>query len=178
MVIESVSSFLSKHLKMSDPDHPASEEVLRWQINIYLNYFFTFVLVLIVGLFTGKVIGSLISMMAFIVLRKYSGGMHLRSITVCTILSAAIFSVIPLIEISYVWALNIVSAIIFLKYAPNYAGDEVTESNKLSDIQLKIVCIVVVMSNMIFNSSVLALTFFVQAILVFPLFNKHEGRCV
>ncbi|WP_017814496.1 accessory gene regulator B family protein [Paenibacillus shenyangensis] len=171
MVIESISLFLSKRLKMLDPDHPADQEVLRWQINIYLNYLGTLILVIVCSLFTGKIIESLLSMFIFIVIRKFSGGVHLRSITACTLLSALIFCVIPLIKVDHIGIFNIIAGTIFLFYGPSFK-DEVTIKSRFSNLQLKLICIAIVSSNFIIDSPVLALTFLSQAIFVLPIWGK------
>lgn len=92
----------------------------------------------------------------------------MESLTGCSIVSAAIFIVAPLIELnnSLVLILNIVAAIMILICAPN-TYEELARP-VLPDIVSKIIAVLIVLFNFIIVSPVLALVFIVQGILILP----------
>ncbi|MFC7560264.1 accessory gene regulator B family protein [Paenibacillus farraposensis] len=100
-------------------------------------------------------------------LRKFSGGLHFRSLTVCAIFSAALFAAIPLIHLGHdgMLLLTAISTAIVLCMAPRKSKD--LNPSGL-DPYLKWISIAIVLTNFIIQSPIIALSFTAQAVLLLP----------
>lgn len=109
--------------------------------------------------------GSIIAFVSFAIARKFSGGLHLKSLTACAIISALIFVVIPLIHLSHKSTLIItgITAVVFLLFSPNTL--EEVNTSKIEPY-LKLISTVIVMTNFIIQSPIIALSFAAQALLL------------
>lgn len=168
------SSRLAKQLKRYDENDEYDIEVLEWQIGIYLNYLFTFLFTLLLGLILNNLIEAFLSMISFIAIRKFSGGVHLKSLTLCAIVSAGLFSSLPFIHIgtATMMFINIFNCIVFILMSPNIFENL---NPSLLDPYRKFVSILIVSSNLLIGSELLALTFFAQGLLIMP-FWKGGGK--
>jgi accessory gene regulator B len=125
--------------------------------------------ILITALF-GKLLGTsnhaIIAMMSFFVLRKFSGGFHFRSLTLCMVVTVGLFSIIPFINIStvYIQLINVISITILLLFAPN----NMKQIPIIFQSPLKVISVIIVMTNFFIIDSNIALSFFAQAILLIP----------
>ncbi|WP_322922082.1 accessory gene regulator ArgB-like protein [Paenibacillus campi] len=173
-MISATSNRIANQLKRYDSDGRYDVEVLQWQIGIYLNYAATIVLTGIFAWLLNDLLAAVLSMLAFIFIRKFSGGVHLKSLTLCAFISAGIFTVIPLISIDNKTGLliNLLNCFIFIWKAPNIF-EELNKS--LIDPYRKIISFAIVASNLVIGSQVLALTFLVQAVLILPFWRGGES---
>lgn len=89
-VREAVEAYREK-IKETDPEGPGSVEIFEWELGIRLNLIATIILTLLFGWLFGHIILSLVSLLTFILIRKASGGIHIKSLTLCAIVSAFIF---------------------------------------------------------------------------------------
>ena len=67
----------------------ASPAVLAYAIGVYLNIFLTLLLTLLGGFIFHTLTASLLCFALFSVIRLFSGGYHLQSLTACTLVRAA-----------------------------------------------------------------------------------------
>lgn len=173
-MISATSNRIARELKRYDSDGCYDVEVLQWQIGIYLNYAATIALTGIFGWILNDLSAALLSMFAFIFVRKFSGGVHLKSLTLCALISAGIFAGIPLISIDgkVVLLINLLNCLIYLWFAPNLF-EELNES-PIAPYR-KLISFAIVVSNFIIGSQVLALTFLVQAVLIMPFWRGGES---
>lgn len=147
-----------------NPSEARTHDALVYQYAVTLN------LVSILGLsaLTGIVIGKLPEVMTaaagFMILRMFSGGFHFRSLDVCTLVTAAIFTVIPIIPISGEYVTGVTAAafaIMAIKGPTNLRNPKVKRV-------FRAVACVIVAANFFVGSAVLAAAFLVQALLLFP----------
>ena len=106
-------------------------------------------------------------------LRKFSGGVHLP-ITICSIVTGFVAALIPLISLNFevIILLNTATLIIVSMYAPN----EFEYVNPTRwDKWLKWISISLVTVNFIVMIPEITLAFFVQAILILPVWTKCKG---
>lgn len=173
-MIETFARNIAYRIKLADPEGQTSVEVMEYALGGYLNFITTVILSCLGGWITGEIINTLIAAAAFGVIRYFSGGLHMKSLTACAIVSALIFTLIPHIELSglIVLILNTVAAVIFLLCAPNTY--EELASPVLPDIVSKTISVIIVLLNFIVVSPVLALVFIVQGILILP----WKGGCL
>lgn len=99
-MIDKISNILAIRIKKSIPDHPATEEVLKFSLGIILNAVSIITLTLLVSIGTGRTISALIALIGFAILRQLTGGLHLQSGTWCVLVSTLLFTGISLIHLS------------------------------------------------------------------------------
>lgn len=173
MILERLSRRIAISIKKADPDGPGTVEILEYELGLRLNWYTGLIFTVILGWAFGTFFGSLITLFSFVILRKFSGGVHLP-ITICSIVTGVVASIIPLINLDFVTILllNIISLIIVLLYAPN----EFEYVNPTSwDPWLKWISAALVAMNFVAKSPEITLAFFIQAILILPVWTKHEG---
>ncbi|WP_366295420.1 accessory gene regulator B family protein [Paenibacillus sp. AN1007] len=173
MILERLSRRIAVSIKKADPEGPGTVEILEYELGLRLNWYTGLLLTIILGAMFGTVIGALITLFSFVVLRKFSGGVHLP-ITICSFVTGFVAALIPLINLNYesILFLNILSLIIMLMYAPNEF--EYVNPSKW-DKWLKWISVGLVIGNLMIKSSEITLAFFIQAILILPVWTKSEG---
>lgn len=166
-MIDYISSKTTQRLKKYDTNNEYDAAEIEWQLGIYLNYVFTIIFTMIFGTIVDRLLESIIVMTLFVLIRMFSGGVHMKSLTACALVSAGLFAVIPLITTnqSMVTTFNILNIIIYAFYAPNSFEDR--NPSKLDEYK-KSICIIVVGSNFLFNNELIALSFAAQAFLIMP----------
>lgn len=166
-MLDALSRSIAEKIKEADPDGPVSVEVMEYSLAKRLNYIVTFLLTIIFGALSGGIVEPLISLYSFLIIRKASGGVHLKSLTACAIVSALIFCIIPHIEVGHVETLVItgLSAVIYAIYSPN--NTEELNPSRLTPY-LKLLSVIICLSNFYFQMQIVALTFAIQALLILP----------
>ncbi|WP_285074595.1 accessory gene regulator B family protein [Paenibacillus sp. UMB7766-LJ446] len=173
MILERLSRRIAISIKKADSDGPGTVEILEYELGLRLNWYTGLLLTVILSLVFGTFFGSLITLFSFVILRKFSGGVHLP-ITICSIVTGFVAALIPLINLDFetILLLNTISLIIVLLYAPN----EFEYVNPTSwDRWLKWISAALVAMNFVVKSPEITLAFFIQAILILPVWTKHEG---
>lgn len=151
--IELIASKFANKLKVWNPQITAHTEDIRFGAAYYINYYSVIIISLCIGLITGQFLNTGLSLISLGLLRKYTGGFHFKSLTVCVLITVGIVSVIPHISINLVslQVLNIISLSIVC-FSRSIGSKE------------KMISLMIIMTNIIFASPVIALSFFVQAI--------------
>ncbi|MDT0123848.1 accessory gene regulator B family protein [Paenibacillus sp. RRE4] len=173
MILERLSRHIAVSIKTADPEGPGTVEVMEYELGLRLNWYSGLLLTITLGLMFGTTLGALITLFSFALLRKFSGGMHLP-ITICSIVTGFAAALIPLISLNHevILMLNIVTLIVVSIYAPN----EFEYVNPTRwDKWLKWISIALVIVNFIVMSPEITLAFFIQAILILPVWTKYEG---
>ncbi|WP_088832767.1 accessory gene regulator ArgB-like protein [Paenibacillus tyrfis] len=170
-MIESMAKKWVNWIKATDPEFPISREVLEYAALVTLNLGSVLFLSLIIGLISGKSIETLMGLSAFVILRMFSGGFHFKSLDVCAIISAILVTPIPHItmlldERVVTMTINGVSLIVVALKAPTSLKNT-RYTDRIRPI-FKAVSILIVSSNFFFQSPVLTLSFFTQALLLLP----------
>lgn len=165
MILESLAKHFALYIKKQDPNGEVSIAVMEYELGIRFNLYAAIIITILIGLYTDQMVNSLIAFAAFAISRRFSGGIHLKSLTVCSIVSALIFSVIPFVVLSHTitLTLTVISIIIFTIFSPNTTED--VNPSRL-DLYLKIISISIVSTNLVIQSPIIALSFFVQALLL------------
>ncbi|MNM89951.1 putative regulator protein [compost metagenome] len=173
--LEALSKHLSSRIKQSDPEGPVSLEILEYELGIRLNFIATVLLTVLAGWITGDLWDVSLAMFSFLVVRRFSGGVHMKSLTLCAVVSATIFVSISFISLEHdqIRLLTLLSAAVFLIYSPNIL--EELNPSPLTPY-MKIISLTLVLSNLIFQSSAIALACAVQALLILPFWKGGEPR--
>jgi len=141
-----------------------SVPVILFALQIITNTVSITVATLVIGLLTGSIGQTALTVVAFAIIRYLSGGYHLKINAACIVVSTAILAVIPHITLGETanFSLTVVSVIIFALFAPsNY--DKYARMPRRYYPLLKIVSIGLVAVNLGVRSDVLALTYIIQS---------------
>lgn len=151
-MIELLSRKICLKIKRWDSDSKISVEVLSYALGHYINLYGIIIISLIIGLITQEFFGTVVAIVGFAALRKYSGGFHLN-LTSCAVLCIAMFSIFPHMSIGRetVIMVNMASLILVAMHATK-----------------KPIAIFIVCSNFFILSEPLALTFLAQSLTLLP----------
>lgn len=164
-VIDSFANRIAVSIKKTNPEKTHSVEVMTFALIILINGLVSFSLAMLIGIITGYFLATLLAIVAFVLLRMCSGGYHFQSSVSCTIVSIAIFVLIPHIPMNYMWFLVLTgcSLMLILLYAPAQIEQHSNIPKKYYPL-LKCIAFVLVCMNLVFQSPVLTLAFFGQAL--------------
>ncbi|WP_330706075.1 accessory gene regulator B family protein [Paenibacillus polymyxa] len=165
-----LSKRIASEIKKADPDGPGSVDLLTYAIALKLNWYLGIFLTALFGLLLGHLFEALVAIIAFAVLRRFSGGIHLKSLTLCAILCAAVFASLPLIPMNenFTIILTALSGVIILWKAPKFF-EEVNPSRL--DPYLKWISLAIISVNFFIASPVIALSFMLQSITLLASFR-------
>lgn len=174
-MIEKIASRVAFSIKSANPENTASIEVMKFSLMIVLNTLSIILLSLIIGGVTGKFTETGIALLAFAILKYFSGGIHLNSSDYCVIWSTATMVLIPHTPIFEQWSvwMTLVSLMIVLFFAPANMHKKAKVPESFYPL-LKIISFAIVGSNFILQSDLLAKVFLVQALMLLP--YKKEGE--
>lgn len=152
-------------------EQAASLAVLHFAIFIFLNAVLVTVMILGISAITGRFAEAVLLIASYVVLRFFSGGMHLPTSTLCNFFSTAMMLVLVHLPIGF-WnaglVLTVIAFVIVLLYAPT---KDIMHLNKLGPkytIHFKIASIVLIASNFLIQSPIMALAFIAQSISLTP----------
>ncbi|OZQ66037.1 hypothetical protein CA600_12310 [Paenibacillus sp. VTT E-133280] len=174
MILEKLSRHIAIKIKSDDPQGPGSVEVLEYGIGIQLNLYFGIISTVIFGYIFSNVLSSMIALLSFMALRKFSGGVHLP-ITLCSLVTGLAAALIPLAEISQPvqYSIGLISLVIMWMYAPNDYED--INAVGFNEHWSKLTSIAIVIVGLCFSNSIVTISFFVQAILILPIYPRKGG---
>lgn len=165
MIVRALANKLAVGIKQAAPEHPASVEVLRYSLMMILNPVFAVSGALLISLFTGRTAEVAIILVSFALLRHVSGGVHLKSTEACILVSAGGATALSFITVDNLWTLilNIASCLLVLLFAPSRL-EKSTWVQKQSYPTLRLIALLIVASNFLIQSPVMAVAFFTQAL--------------
>ncbi|WP_341282283.1 accessory gene regulator B family protein [Paenibacillus sp. FSL H8-0537] len=165
-MLETFSRRLAISIKAIVPEHPASEARLQYALSLILNALFIISGALLIALFTGKLGGVLAALISFAVLRQASGGLHLKSGTMCVVVSigvATALSFTPAFSSGTLLVINSINLLLALLFAPSDIEKQSRISRRFYPV-LKLISVVIISSNLWIESSIIALTLLVQCV--------------
>jgi len=176
-MISRISSNIADFIRANN-DRAASKEVLMFSIGIFLNTFIVTAIILGVSLITGRFWYAAGLLVSYVLLRFFSGGMHLPSSTLCNIVSVGVFVIVTHLPIN--WdnvglILNILALIFVAIYAPTKDVTTLSWFGPKYGLHFKILCIFIVLSNFLMKSPMLSVAFFVQALTLLPISYKFAA---
>ncbi|MDQ0193509.1 accessory gene regulator ArgB-like protein [Paenibacillus wynnii] len=163
-MIEIMATKLAVRIKLIVPEHPASESVLKFALSLLINAISIIFFSLVISLLTAKTQETVTVLIAFAILRQLTGGFHLKSGFWCVVGTTSIISVMSLLQTSALWIqiLNITGILLVLFYAPSGIQKQSRIPSKYYPY-LKIAAALIVASNLLIQSPMLALSFFFQS---------------
>ena len=164
-MIDILSLKIATVIKQAAPDSPQSVEVLKYALCAILNAVFIICLSLLIGVFTGKIMGVIMVLIGFAVLRQTSGGYHLDSGTWCIIVSTAGVTLVSFAEFGQFashW-ITTVALILALLFAPSRIEKQTRIPTKYFPM-LKLLSILIISMNYALQLPVLSAAFLVQGL--------------
>lgn len=172
-MLEKLSNLIAVEINKHSPT--SNIEIMKYELGIWLNYITGAITTIALGVITGHLFGACLSYISFVIIRKFSGGVHMESLTWCAICSALLFTIIALININdnVVLMITFITLFLYLLYAPNDFEELIASTKKTN--YFKMISVIIVSMNFLISSSVLALTFLLQALLILPVWNYMKG---
>jgi accessory gene regulator B len=172
-MMRNLSLQIARAIKSVDEENTASIEVMKFSIEALLNTLVTVIVVFIVGWLTGTLGETIIALVATGLLRFISGGYHLKNAVFCTIVSTIVISISPYIHWDHNWRLILLlpSCILLAIFAPSGIEGHARIDKKYFPL-LKIGSVLMVCSNLYFDSATLATVFFIQALSTIQLVRR------
>lgn len=167
-MIEKISLITSRAIKRTVPEHPASEAVLKYALEVLYNVVFIVGLTIFISFWTEKTTDVLILMASFAFLRQISGGLHLKSGIACVAVSSSLFTALSMIGIGEsALLLNMISLVLVVIFAP--AGiEKQTRIPEQYFPLLKIGSAAVILISLLLDSQTVSLGLFAQSLTLIP----------
>ncbi len=165
-IIDHSAQYLARSIRRNYPE-AGSETALTYSLSLVINSSISFFISLVFCLFIGHLYECLIAICSFIILRFFSGGLHMSSSLSCCILSTSIIVIASLMtyEYSYYYMLiDFLTCLILLRTAPNGINNVSRIDPKYYPF-LKMIAVALVCSNLIGQSTVITSAFLIQALL-------------
>jgi len=164
-MVDMLSFRIAKAIKRIEPEKTASLDVLKFSLEIVINTLFTISIVAIIGIISGKFMAAMLGLGAFIVLRYFSGGLHMQKAIHCSLISILAISIAPHVPLTIEWIriIGVVSLAIVLIYAPSNIEGHARIPKKYFPF-LKIVSAILVALNFLLLNSTVACVFLLQSI--------------
>jgi accessory gene regulator B len=150
-MIESAASSIAERLNKYTGNKNISIDFVRYRIAEILHVIIIFSVSITISIFTGKTIDTILALIAFGVLRKLSGGFHLKTLEGCQIFTIILVTAITFIHSSNIMLINLVTLlllIIFSKKKQSY----------------KVISSLLVASNFVIQSEIVAISFLAQSL--------------
>ncbi|WP_239614962.1 accessory gene regulator B family protein [Cohnella mopanensis] len=172
-MIDSIALKMAEAIKKAEPTKTASIEVMKFSLVVILHTALTVVFIVIIGIITNSLELTMIGLMSFIVLRFFSGGLHLKKAINCSIVSTILISVAPHIPLAPELTIIIIgiSLLIALFLAPANIINHARIPKKYFPL-LKLISVLLISSNFIFMSSTIAVAHLLQAITLIPYMRR------
>lgn len=165
-MIDKLSMKFSLYIKNKYPNELPSVEIINYVHKFFFSNVIPVILILLVSYLLNSFQSVLIALTSFALLRSVSGGLHLKRIEMCLILSTLVILFIPLMSEFIVESVHYITflSLLLVSY---YAPSNILKQTKIPEqyfIYLKIISMVIVASNFIIKNEIVATSFFVQAI--------------
>ncbi|OMF17274.1 hypothetical protein BK131_04735 [Paenibacillus amylolyticus] len=164
-MLSKMSVIIAQTINKADPK--TDIELMAYSLKNKLNPFFAITIAFSMCIWTNQWLGVIFSYLLLMVIRGRSGGIHLPSLTLCSIASGIFMGVVPMINYTEVVVFNmtIISALIFALFAPNYFHERIEDGH---DRRNKIIVTGIALSNLFLSSSLMATILVVQALTIIP----------
>ena len=165
-MIDKISMKMSLALKRKYPDELPELETINYVHKFLLSNVIPIALILFVAFLADSFYSILVALIGFAVLRAFSGGLHIKKVEACILLSTSIIVLIPILGNyvgEYVQFITISTSILVAIYAPSNIRKQTLIPEKYF-LYLKIISVLIVLSNLILENEILSVAFFVQAV--------------
>lgn len=164
-MIEAIALRWAQWMKDTVPEHPTSIAVIKFALQLLIGAALTLAFAIILSLFTGKTAETLLVLLSFGMLRAVSGGFHFKSALACVITTVLASNILAYSTFEYttILILNGTSVLLALLFAPSRIERQTRIPKKYYPM-LKVISLLIISTNFIIMSPILASTFSLQAI--------------
>jgi len=168
-MIEALTQRIVRFIEIHNDRKQVSRDVMVFALQSLLTNLLTIVLSLLIALLLGTLRETAMVLVAVAVLRNLTGGFHFKSATLCVVVSTLIVVLIPFVPIDKITGLvlTIISVILVLLFAPSDLKGHTRISDRGLQI-MKMAGLLVVCSNLVLQSPLLALSFFSVGLSLIP----------
>jgi accessory gene regulator B len=149
-MIEALAYSISERLNKFTDNRNINIDLVRYRIAEILHLIVIFGVSIAISIFTGKTVNTIFALIAFGILRKFSGGFHLKTLEGCEVFTIALVTAITFIHTGNTMLINLVTIILLIIFS----------RKKLS---YKVVSVLLVASNFIVQSEIVAISFLAQS---------------
>ncbi|MEI7024766.1 accessory gene regulator ArgB-like protein [Paenibacillus sp. y28] len=171
-MIYAIAEKIAIKIKQLNEEETTSVPVMKYALIGIISICSTTFLTILIAFLTDKLYSTIITMIAYVILRTLSGGFHFKSATGCILFSVTNFVVIQFIPMNdtSMWIATAISGLLVLLYAPSDLKGK-TRIPELLFPYLKIISLIVILSNVFFQSTIVSLAFFSQSLTLLPWLN-------
>lgn len=164
-MINVISNKAATYIKSKVPEHPASIAVIQYGMAVVLNTVSIIIFSLLVSIWTGRFVETVIAMIGFATLRQVSGGVHLKSGELCIFVSVTVISLLSFAEFGTITIvlMNMIAFILVLIFAPSRI-DKQTRIPKQYFKYLRLIALAIITISIFINHSVLAASLLAQSL--------------
>jgi accessory gene regulator B len=180
-MIAAVSNKFASFIRKYD-ENAASQEVLVYGISVFLHTLLTILMILAISAATGHLLDAVVAMSSFVILRLFSGGVHLHTSWKCDILSITAIVAVAHADFSYGtygWLMTAIALVLVTILAPNNPNLTYRLVEKHSG-KLKWISMLLVALNFWFQSPVVAIALLLQSLTLtkpfYWIFNLIDRR--
>jgi accessory gene regulator B len=173
ITVEGIAGNIATSIIKNNPETSSSYEVLKYGIIAFLNQVIITCSVLFFGAITGHLLESFIAVIAFPIIRYFSGGVHLGSSMWCNLVTTTIVLLSVYTPIEYWYnglVINAIALLIISVTAPS--GIKRSRIDQKYYPLLKIISMVIIAINFAIQSPVLSVVFFIQSLTTLRIFYK------
>jgi accessory gene regulator B len=150
-MIETAAYNIAERLNKYTDNKKINIDLVRYRIAEILHLIVIFSVSIAISIFTGKTVDTILALIAFGILRNLSGGFHLKTLEGCEIFTIAMVTAITFIHTSNTMLINLVTLILLIIFSRK-------------KLNYKVVSILLVASNFIVQSDIVAISFLAQSL--------------
>jgi len=170
-LIDDLSMKISLYLKEKYPQEMPSISIMKYSIKFLISNIIPLLIIMVLAIIFSKGTEVMTAVLGFSALRIVSGGYHLKSATYCIVVSTIMIFAISSLS-SFIGKYNILllclSLLLILVFAPSNIA-KMTRIKEQNYYVFKIIALLIVSSNLIFQNEILTTSYFIQSLLLINL---------
>ncbi|ETT45255.1 hypothetical protein C162_22003 [Paenibacillus sp. FSL R7-269] len=172
-MIDKLAQNTALSIKKVVPHHPASVPVLKYALEAVYNTIFIIFFSLAIGVMTGRAIEVAGVLISFATLRQITGGIHLRSNTLCVLISTAGSTALSFVQFgtTTIYIVSAIAGVLTLIYAPSRLNQH-SRYPKRYYPALKVAGVGLIALTLLFPSAPIAASILIQSC---TLINQRKG---
>ena len=175
MLVNDLAEKIATSIHNNSTEPSSSVNVIKHALINLMNYIIIVSIVEVICIFTGDFLHSLIPLIAFPILRYFSGGLHLKHPNACNILTSVFMLTSVYLPINF-WYTGVVLNVIALWITLLRAPTNISRFTENQYPALKIAAACVIGINFLIQSPLLSIIFFLQALTLLKSLQKTAER--
>lgn len=152
-MIEKIGTRLGQYFYQCNYIAENDIDAVRYYVEVFFNEYIQLILTILLGYYLNKLVETIIYLFCFILIRKYAGGYHAKTITGCNVIAYLLyFAALYLSEISnssIAFLLIVVSIIYLFKQGSCYSKNQ--REYEIKDSQTKKMKLIILMLWILFG---------------------------